>query len=92
MLSRRTVLDFVKLIQLALEDNELTTLGSCEIDFLVLVLLERVDHLVEVLILEEEAIIFGLDFQHELLERDSVGILVEVLLQRRLLVFLKPVC
>ena len=91
VLGGRTVLDFVKLVELALEDDERAALGTLQVDVLILILLERVNHLVEVLILKEKPIIFRLDFQHELLQRDSVSILIEILLQRRVLIFLQPV-
>ena len=90
MLSSRTVLDFVELIQLSLENDELTTLGGHDINGFALILLKGVDHLVEVLILEEKAIILQHNLFSQLLNWDAVGVLIKVLLQRRVLILLEP--
>lgn len=86
----RSVLDLVKLVQLAFEHYELLALCGVEVDEVVLELLKGVGHLVEVLLGQEEGKVAILDLGHDLLNWDHKPVLLEVALQAVVLELLEP--
>ena len=57
VLGSRSILNFIQLVELSLKNDEFTSFSGHNINRLALVLLKSVNHLVEVLILQEETII-----------------------------------
>ncbi len=58
MLLHAPVLDLVKVVQVPLENNEVSSFISVHVNLLFLVLLQGVHHFVEVARLQEEPVVF----------------------------------
>lgn len=78
MLIHRSVLDFVESVQLALENNKVTSFLSVEVNSSLLELLKSVDDLKEVLVLQEELVIASVNLSDDLLNWEEKSALVEV--------------
>jgi len=87
MLLDRSVLDFIKLIELSLENNEVTTSLRIKINNLLLELFESIYDLKEILVCEEESIIAFINFLDDLLDWEEECILIKVILEGNLVVF-----
>ena len=91
VLAGRSVTDFVELIQLSLEDDELAAILTLEVNITGLILLEGINDLVEVLVFEEESEVLGRNLSLEVLKRDGERVLIEVLLESTMLISLQLV-
>jgi len=78
VLIHRSVLDFVESVQLALENNKVTSFLSVEVNSSLLELLKSVDDLKEVLVLQEELVIASVNLSDDLLNWEEKSALVEV--------------
>ena len=90
MLLDRSVLDFIKLIELSLENDEVTTSLSIKIDNLMLELFESIYDLKEILVSEEESVIAVFNFGDDILNWEEECILIKVILEGNLVVFANP--
>jgi len=75
------VLHLVHLVKLSFEENKLLAEVALSVNKTVLELLEGVDHLEEIVLLQEEVKVLSLGLSNDGLSREQQGILVEVLLQ-----------
>jgi hypothetical protein len=69
MLADGSVLDFVHLVQLSFEDNEVSPSLSAKINILLLIFLKGINDLVEISGLKEELEVAGADSGLDLLNR-----------------------
>lgn len=90
MLLHRSVLDFIKLVELSLENDEVTTSLSIKINNLLLEFFEGIYDLKEILVGEEESVIAVTDFGDDLLNWEEQCILIKVILEGNLVVFTNP--
>lgn len=90
MLLDRSVLDFIKLIELSLKNDEVTTSLSIKINNLLLELFEGIYDLKEILVSEEESVIAFINFGDDLLNWEEECILIKVILEGNLVVFADP--
>jgi len=85
----RTVLDFVKFVELTLKLDEIFALSRVSIYHAFLEMLKRVDHLQEVAVPQEVLKVVALTLLDNGLHGDKQGILVKVVLQFRGLIRLQ---
>ena len=90
MLLDRSILDFIKLIELSLENDEVTTSLGIKIDNLLLELFESINDLKEILVCQEESVIAVINFGDDLLNWEEECILIKVILEGNLVVFANP--
>lgn len=87
MLLDRSVLDFIKLVELSLENDEVTTSLRIKINNLMLELFKGIHDLKEILLREEELIIALTDFANDLLDWEEQCILIKIILEGNLVIF-----
>ena len=89
MFFNRPVLDFIDLIKLSFENDEVTALLRIQVDNLVLKLLKSIHNLKEVTVSKEEAVVSLLDLLDDVFDWVQEGVLIKVFLQGTMLEFTK---
>ena len=90
MLLDRSVLDFIKLVELSLENDEVTTSLRIKINNLMLELFKGIHDLKEILLSQEELVIALTDFANDLLDWEEQCILIKIILEGNLVIFTNP--
>ena len=89
MFFNRPVLDFIDLMKLSFENDEVTALLRIQVDNLVLKLLKSIHNLKEVTVSKEEAVVSLLDLLDDVFDWVQEGVLIKVFLQGTMLEFTK---
>ena len=89
MFFNRPVLDFIDLIKLSFENDEVTALLRIQVDNLVLKLLKSIHNLKEITVSKEEAVVSLLDLLDDVFDWVQEGVLIKVFLQGTMLEFTK---
>lgn len=90
MLLHRSVLDFIKLVKLSLENIEVAALLGIKINIELLVFLKGVDNFVELWLVQEESVILQYNVTGDLIDWHAEGLLIEVLLHSILTIRFEP--